>query len=190
MAAAPSVGLALLAGYVQADQEQGRGIAATDGRGLRGGRKIARRQQVARGKDAGRKLIVFALAFFRIDGAAAEKGRAETDEHNKQAGTQVPHTNSRAKMFYIKSSGYVRDGLVVWILEGEEIDFTEGEFSDLVINLKRRKLFDYLREARPALLDALQIRFRKPLEELGLEDEDLESRLETALVDLSYRVGR
>jgi hypothetical protein len=188
--AGASVGLALVARNVQADQQQRRRVIATDCGRLRRGGGAAGCQQVARGQHAGGELIVFALAFFGINSAAGKLRRQETDDEGKQAGPQVQHTNSTAKMFYIKSSGYMRDGLVVWILEGEEIDFTEGEFADLVFHLKRRKLFAYLREARPAVLDALQIRFRKSIEELGLEDEDLESRLETALVDLSYRVAR
>lgn len=92
-------------------------------------------------------------------------------------------------MFSIASTGYSEFGMVYWRLSADEIEFTEGEFEELVAHLRTGGLFEFLDARRPALKDQLRTMFTKDMEFHGLDDRDLESRLERCLLDLAQRVG-
>ncbi len=91
-------------------------------------------------------------------------------------------------MLFLRSSGYAEYGMVFWELEGESIDFTEGEFEDLVSHLRSGRLFEFLRHRRPALRDFLLERFADSMREGDLEESDLEDVLESRILDLERRI--
>ncbi|MCB1316225.1 MAG: hypothetical protein KDK34_22610 [Leptospiraceae bacterium] len=88
---------------------------------------------------------------------------------------------------HIQSGGYVEDSLVVWQIEGEEIDFTRSEFEEILAALRQQRLFAILKEMRPALADQLLAIFESRLIPDVFEQDDLETRLENFLFHLYDR---
>ncbi len=74
--------------------------------------------------------------------------------------------------------------MIFWNLESEQIDFTGGEFDELVAHLRTGGLFAYLERHRPALLAQLLSMFQHTMDEMELEPGDVEQALETRLMDL------
>lgn len=88
---------------------------------------------------------------------------------------------------HIQSGGYVDGSLVVWQIEGEEIDFTRSEFEEILAALRQQRLFAILKEMRPALADQLLTIFESRLIPDVFEQDDLEARLENFLFHLNDR---
>ena len=84
----------------------------------------------------------------------------------------------------LSSRGWKRDGLVVWLLEGNQFEFTEVEFAELVESLTGDGLFEILKRDRPALADQIKNIFPEAASDPA-EFEKLEFALEQRLLDLS-----
>ncbi|MBX7058067.1 MAG: hypothetical protein K1X75_08360 [Leptospirales bacterium] len=95
---------------------------------------------------------------------------------------------ARDGMLDLSSQGRRENGLIVWRSGRQDIEFTESEFEELILALRRERLFDLLLRSRPALRDQLIALFGPDLAEEGLELEDFQNRLETALLDLAARL--
>lgn len=78
--------------------------------------------------------------------------------------------------------------MVVWLLDGNQIEFGVDEFYGFLKQiLEGKKLFEVLKSERPALLDHLLEIYER--EWSGLFDQtDLEFILEQALFDLKDRI--
>ncbi len=88
----------------------------------------------------------------------------------------------------LKAKGFVRDGVVHWLLEGNELEFTVSEFREMMDEFAEDGLFDYLGRARPALLSRLRGLFPDSL--ATPEDEkELEYLLEQCLLGLERKVS-
>ena len=76
--------------------------------------------------------------------------------------------------------------MVIWELNGNQFEFTPGEFDDLGGDLRVSGLFERLRQTRPALLDQIRVLFAPETEE---EEKELEYLLERSFLDLQQKLG-
>ena len=87
-------------------------------------------------------------------------------------------------MAQLHSQGGIKGDTVQWFLEGNQLDFTLGEFEMLVQGIRSEGLFACLERERPALLDQL-LAICRPLFE---EDADLQFILEQTFLDLAHKL--
>ena len=90
-------------------------------------------------------------------------------------------------MASIRSRGYVRDGLIVWDLEGDQLEYTPAEFQELIRSLAGDRLFATLELSRPALLLRIRARFAERCRDPE-DEKELEHRLEECLFALERKV--
>lgn len=75
--------------------------------------------------------------------------------------------------------------MVIWELNGNQIDFTPDEFEELGGDLRESGLFERLRRTRPALLSQILALYGPESEE---EEKELEYILERSFLDLQRKL--
>lgn len=86
-------------------------------------------------------------------------------------------------MAFLNSRGEKKGETIIWILEKNELEFSEDEFLELVKGITELGLFAYLDKERPAFKNLLMEIYENDL--IGrFEPEDLEYVFEQALLDL------
>lgn len=86
-------------------------------------------------------------------------------------------------MPYLSSHGKITDEGVIWVLEGNQLDFTFSEFTDLMGRMMEAGLFTCLKDIRPALYGQILELYKKELYK-RIEEDDLEHVLEQTLFQL------
>jgi hypothetical protein len=88
----------------------------------------------------------------------------------------------------IRKSGSV----LIWILDGHQIDFTPDEFRDMIAAVRGRGLFEYLKRERPSLHSRLIQILKQGCDAVRIPFEEInaEHLLEQLIVDLERRIYR
>jgi hypothetical protein len=86
-------------------------------------------------------------------------------------------------MAILHSVGSEKNGIIVWILEKNEFEFTKDEFVTLTDNIRHNTVFEILEKERPSLKAQLLAIFRQDFSE-DMESEDFEFQVEQALLTL------
>ncbi len=90
-------------------------------------------------------------------------------------------------MSKLNSYGHRSDSAIVWILEGNELEFSQDEFLEIAGSLTHEGLFSILDRIRPAMKSQLYQIYHKDLSS-HLEIEDLEYAMEQCILDLKDRL--
>jgi hypothetical protein len=86
-------------------------------------------------------------------------------------------------MAILHSYGHEKDGIIHWILEKNEFEFTMTEFLLLTGNIREKPLFSMLDQERPSLKSQLLLLYKDEFSE-DIGPEDFEFQVEQALLSL------
>lgn len=85
-------------------------------------------------------------------------------------------------MSSIKARGYFRNGILIWELRGNQLEFTVDEFREIIDGIRGMGLIPFLDRERPALRDQLLCIFKDFQEDEG--GEELQYLLEQSLLEI------
>ncbi len=86
-------------------------------------------------------------------------------------------------MAILDSYGSEKNGLIIWIFEKHEIEFTADEFTEITDALRNTGLSLILKKIRPSLWSQLQSVFRQDFAD-EMEEAEFEFQAEQALLSL------